>query len=118
MEFLSANPLSCLASFIPVVAFVGIVALYNHALPIAVVVMRLESELSLGERALGATYVRMRLGPLYPLLLKAEVQDEQYVKYSAKSMLTDRTLYLLTCTFVLQLSLFVVSWSIYHFSFM
>jgi hypothetical protein len=106
------------ASFIPIAIFVGMFALYSHALPIVVVVMRLEDELSLGERALGTTYARMRLASIYPLLRKAEVGDEQFIKIPIKTWLTTKPLYLLACTFALQLSLFVASLSVYHFSFM
>lgn len=106
------------ASFIPVVIFIGMFALYDHVLPIAVVVMRLEDELSLGERALGATYIRMRLASIYPRLIKAEMENEQDVKIPLKTWLTIKPFYLLSCTFILQFSLFVVSASVYHYHFM
>jgi len=106
------------ASFIPIVILVGMLALYSHALPIAVVVMRLEDELSLGERAFAATYVRMRLAPIYPLLIKAEVKDEPNIKIPTKTWLTVKPFHVLSYTFVLQFALFVISWSVYHYHFM
>jgi hypothetical protein len=107
-----------IASLAPVIVLIGIIELFKHALPVAISIMWLEDQLSLSERALAATYLRMRLAVMYPLLRGSVIDLEQPITMSLKSWFSVKLVQLLCGAFILQFGIFLISWIFYHYRFM
>jgi hypothetical protein len=107
-----------IASLAPVIVLIGILELFKHALPVAISIMWLEDQLSLSERALAATYVRMRLAVIYPLLRGGVIDLEQPITMPLKSWFSVKVVQLLCGAFVLQFGIFLISWIFYDYRFM
>jgi hypothetical protein len=107
-----------IASLAPIVVLIGIFELFKHALPVAISIVWLEDQLSLSERALAATYARMRLAVIYPLLRGSVIDLEQPITMPLKSWFSVKVVQLLCGAFVLQFGIFLISWIFYHYRFM
>jgi hypothetical protein len=107
-----------MASLAPIIVLIGIFELFKHALPVAISIIWLEDQLSLSERALAATYARMRLAVIYPLLRGSVIDLEQPITMPFKSWFSVKVVQLLCGAFVLQFSIFLISWIFYHYRFM
>jgi hypothetical protein len=106
------------ASSLPIIMFIGMMILFNHAFPIILTVMWIEEQLSLGERSLATTYARVRLSPFYENLRHMVSAGEQRVPFSFKAFFKIRPLYIISCVFVIQFGLFIIGLTIYHYRFM
>jgi hypothetical protein len=105
------------ASVMPLFMLVAYVEIMTHAAPFAYVGIRLERKLRLRDSPLLETYARARLAPLFKMTDRVSDLDES-ILYLRSRWLKMRSPKLIAIVFAGQLGLFLISVTVFHYSFM